>query len=98
MTDRFKYEEVVFREDIDEETGETIRFISPQIRDDGVVIYDGKEVEDVKFICDVMNGVNNENVLLKKLISSLLNYYRKCPVRMTPEELEAFKMLKEMGL
>ena len=95
---RFNYQEVVFREQYDEDTGEIVKFISPQILDNDEIIYDGKNPEDVENITSTLNKVNAENQKLRKNCSIILGYYRKCPIAMTKKEFKAYNELKEMGL
>ena len=59
---RFKYHEETFHSNVDEETGEEIKYYSPQIHDNGELIYDGRKTEDVESICKLLNDLNDLNV------------------------------------
>lgn len=95
---RFCYKEVISKQEVDDEREELVSYISPQIRDNGEVIYDGRNVEDVEKITHLLNDLNSENLKLKENISKVLDYYRKCPIAMTKGEFKAYNNLKDMGL
>lgn len=71
--DRFEYEEIIFRNVVDNETGEEVKLWSPVIKENGRIIYDGKRPEDVEKICEMLNEMNNEIIELKKDIE----YYKE---------------------
>ena len=70
---RFEYEEIIFRNVVDNETGEEVKLWSPVIKDNGRIIYDGKCPDDVEKICEMLNEMNNEIICLKKDIE----YYKE---------------------
>ena len=65
MTKRFTYEEIVFKTVTDDD-GKEIKFWSPTIKDNGKVIYDGKESDDVKNICALLNKQEGQITYLNR--------------------------------
>ena len=58
MIERFTYEEIIFKTVTDDD-GKEINFWSPTIKDNGKIIYDGKDSDEVKNICKLLNQFNN---------------------------------------